>query len=455
MDKYPMKKIELSEEFTSKKIVLYSLPAIISILVTTSFGLVDGYFVSNLLGIDQFAAVNLVFPIIAIFPAMGYMIGDGGSAVISAAMGRNDKDAACEVFSMCVTFVLAIGAVLGVIGFLTLPLLVNLLGAGEELHTYCVEYSRIMAIFLPAFMINMAFETLWITAEKSWGAFVTSVINGVVNAFLDWLFIGRFGMGVMGAGLATSIGHLTAALLTILYFIFPNKSSLRFRRFRMDTLKEIPGICFNGASEMLSMVAGSLSILVVNARTLVFFGEAGVDAMGIFDYIFGFFSAFFFGISSTTVTVIGYKYGRREVDEIRAFLKRGIILMLWGGVVMLILCEFLAEPLSGIFVGYDVTVHALAVHSIRIQALTFVLFGFNTFISSVFTGLEDGLGSLIIAASQSLVAPVIFVYLLPVFIGKEGIWYTIVAESIITAVLSVWLLLSRFKQTCTAYHKDL
>ena len=440
-----MKKIELSEKFTFRKIVLYALPAIISIIVTTSFGLVDGYFVSNFLGVDQFAAVNLVFPILIVFPAVGYMIGSGGSAVISDTMGKGDKKGACEKFSMLVVLTLVSGAALGLIGHFLLPLLIKMLGVSEELFGYCMEYGQIMVFFLPAFMINIAFETLWITAEKSWNGFMVSVINGATNALLDWLFVGLLGMGVMGAGLATAISHLTAAIFTIVYFLLPNKSSLRFRRFNSTVLKDIPGIFFNGASEMLGTVAGSISALIVNARVLDYFGEMGVDALGVFDYIFGIFAAFFFGISSTTVTVIGYKHGHRELEEIKAVLKRGIILMLIGGALMFTACELFAEPLAEIFVGYDDAAHELTTHAIKIQAVTFILFGFNIYASSVFTGLGDGLSSIIIAASQTLVAPVIFVFLLPALFGAEGIWYTIVAESVITAALTVLLLLTRFK----------
>ena len=441
-----MKKIELSDNFTYGNIILYSLPAVVSLLVTTSFGLVDGYFVSNLLGIKQFAAVNLVFPVLIVLPAAGYTIGSGGGAVISEAMGKGDKIRAHEIFTMSTALILAAGTILGIIGIFILPFLINLLGADKELYGYCLAYGQIMALFLPAFMINTAFELLWITAEKSWIGFAVAAINGASNAFLDWLFMGVLNMGIMGAGLATAIANLIAALFTVLYFLLPNKSCLRFRRFNSDILREIPGILFNGASEMLDAAAGSVSAIVMNARALAFFGETGVDALGVFDFVFGLFAAFFFGISSTSITVIGYKHGQKEFDEIKAILKRGIILMICSGIIMFILCELLAEPLAGIFVGYDVTAHALTIHVIRIQAATFVLFGFNTFVSSVFTGLEDGLSSILISASQTLVAPIVFVFLLPLFLGGNGIWYTIVAESIVTAFLTVMLLLTRFKK---------
>ena len=276
---------------------------------------------------------------------------------------------------------------------------------------------------------------------------IFSVINGTTNAFLDWLFIGLFGMDVKGAGLATAIAHLIAALFTIVYFLLPNKSSLRLRRFKPAVLKDIPGIFFNGASEMLGTVAGAVGIWVMNERALSFLGEIGVDALGVFDYIFGMFAAFFYGISNTSVTVIGYKHGKRSLDEIRELLKRGIILMLIGGVLMFALCEIFAEPFARLFVGYDVATYKLAIHAIKVQAVTFILFGFNIYISSVFTGLGDGLSSIIIAASQTLVAPVIFVFLLPKLFGAEGIWYTIVAESVVTAVLAVLLLLTQFKRS--------
>ena len=128
--------------------------------------------------------------------------------------------------------------------------------------------------------------------------------------------------------------------------------------------------------------------------------------------------------------------------------------MLIGGVLMFTLCEIFAEPFAGLFVGYDDAAHELAVHSIKVQAVTFILFGLNIYVSSVFTGLGDGLSSIIIAASQTLVAPIIFVFLLPEIFGAEGIWYTIVAESVMTAVLTVSLLLTRFKKSLVSEKKS-
>ncbi|MCR5402914.1 MAG: MATE family efflux transporter, partial [Butyrivibrio sp.] len=186
---------------------------------------------------------------------------------------------------------------------------------------------------------------------------------------------------------------------------------------------------------------------VMNARILLLFGERGVAAFGVCAYIYGIFAAYFFGISDTSVTVIGYKHGNRALDEIKDLLKKGIILMLAGGVIMFVLCELFPAPFAAIFVGYDAITYDLAVHAIRIQAIMFILFGFNIYVASVFTGLEDGLSSILIAANQSLVAPIIFVFLLPALFGKEGIWYTLVAESVITAILAVFLLLTRFKKS--------
>ncbi len=442
-----MKKIGLSDNFTYGKIVLYAFPAIISIIVSSSFGLVDGYFVSNLLGVDQFAAVNLVYPILIIFPAAGYMIGSGGNAVISDRLGKGDKEEACGMFSMCTALTLIAGMILGAIGYFLLPVLISLMGAESKLHGYCMEYGRIMLLFLPAVMVNMAFERLWITAEKSWNSFIASIINGAVNVFLDYLFIRHFSMGIMGAGLATAIANLAAALFTVVYFFLPNNSSLRFVRFGSTVLGEIPGILFDGASEMFSSIAGAITSLVMNARVLLFFGERGVSAVGVFDLIFGIFAAYFFGIADTSVSVIGYKHGNRALDEIKVLLKRGIILMLAGGIIIFILCELLAGSFSAFFVGYDDAAYDLTAHSIKIQAATFILYGFNIYVSSVFTGLEDGLPSLIIAVNQSLITPVALLFLLPLLFGKEGIWYTLVVESCITAILATLLLLIRFKKS--------
>ena len=435
-----MKKIELSEHFTYGKILRYSLPAIGNMLAISSFQMVDGYFVSNLLGVVPFAAVNLILPVFISIYAVGFMFGTGSSAVISRYLGGGEEEQGRKIFSMSIAVMVLIGVAAGTLGALLMPRIAPLVGAEGETLAYCTEYGRLLFAFLPAFLINAAFQALWITAGKAWVGTVISVCNGCCNIVLDWLFMARMKMGIRGAALATSLAAMLGAAFVLFYFLRPNRSSLRFARFGKRQLKELKQICFNGASEMVDSIAANLTVLLVNYQLLRYIGEIGVAAMEVFTLIMALFMAVFFGISNTTVAVVGYKYGRQDREELRSLLKNNIVLMIGIGTLMCLLCEAAAKPVAQLYMGYDAEGFSLAVHVLRISAFSCLLYGFDVFTASYYTGLGDGLTSIILAAMTSLILPVALIWILPMAFGAEAIWYTMPAVSLLSAMICVFFL---------------
>ena len=221
---------------------------------------------SNLLGITPFAAVDLISPVFFLLYALGFMFGEGASAVVSQAMGEDDTKRGCEILTMTTAIMLIVGAAVGGLAALLMPWLSRLVGATEDNIGYCVEYGRILMLFLPAFLVNSAYMSLWVTAQKGWLGMLVSAINGLTNVALDWLFMGPMNMGVLGAALATSLAALIAAVITVVYFSRPNRSSLRFTRFALGDIRELVHICANGASEMLNAISGNIVQLLASNR---------------------------------------------------------------------------------------------------------------------------------------------------------------------------------------------
>ncbi len=435
-----MRKIELSEHFTKRKMLLYSLPSIFETFATTSFQMVDGFFVSNLLGITAFAAVDLISPVFFLLYALGFMFGEGASARVSQAMGEGDRKRGCEILTMTTVIMLIVGAAVGGLAALLMPSLAQLVGATEDNIGFCVAYGRILVLFLPAYLVNAAYMSLWITAQKGWLGMLVSAINGLVNVVLDWLFMGPMKMGVGGAALATSLAALIAAVITVVYFLRPNRSSLRFTGFSLGDIRELVHICANGASEMLGAVSGNIVQLLANAQLLRYIGEVGVAAMGVYNYVVEFFLSVLFGISTTAITVVGYKYGEKKRDELDGLVKGNTVLTLGIGAGLCLLFIALAGPIARIYVGYDAGAFALTVHAIRIMSLSCVVLGFCLFVSSFFTGMGNGLISAIIALCGTLVAPALLLVVLPVLFGGEAIWYATPLAMWFTAGLCVIVL---------------
>ena len=439
-----MKKIDLSEHFTCSKLLLYSLPTIGNALAITSFQLIDGSFVANMLGVTPFAAVNLVSPLFFMFYAIGFMFGSGTSALVSQYMGQNDLSRGQRVFSISMVTMMLVGLVLGTAATVFLPGLLRMIGTSETMIPYCVEYGRMMMIFLPFHLINAAFLTLWITAGKSVLGFGISIVNGCGNVFLDWLFMGPLDMGIGGAALASSIAATLTAVIIFCYFCHTRTSSLRFVRFSFQDIRELWQICYNGLSEMVDSAAGNLTGLVINRRLLLLFGEIGVAAMGVFGYVIEVFMALFLGVSETAITVVGYKYGEKNRMEIDDLLKKGLRLMLAVGVVAGLLCFVCAPIISELYLGKSDEALQLAMHVLRVSAIGCLFYGFNIFCSSFFTGLGDGLSSMLISGMMSVACPIALIYVLPELLGRDAIWFATPVTTVITAVLCVALIQTRF-----------
>ena len=441
-------KIELSEHFTYKKILLYSLPNVGTMLAITSFQMADGFFVSNWLGVSSFAAVNLVFPLLMMLVAPGFMIGEGGSAFISKLKGEGNVEKARQYFTLLVAVIFIWGAFFSTLMVIFLPEIVRLLGASEELVPYCLRYGRILFLFIAPLLVTTSFQSLWVMAEKAKTGFYLSVVQGVVHVFLDWLFIVALAYEIEGAATATGLATVVNTIITLWYFSRPNASGLHFVRFRFD-LYRLMKICYNGISEMVDAVSVNILELVYNLQLMLLLGHLGVAAIGVHSYVSEVFLSVFFALNTTTVTVVGYKYGAGDFDGIRDLMKKNIVLTLVMGFIMTVAGVSLADEIATLYLGYDPEAHAFATRALRICALEFFLYGFCLVTSGFFTGLDRGTISAVIAVCQSLIAPIIFIYLFPVLFGADNIWYAAPAATVVGAILGTAFLIKKMPQLGT------
>ena len=227
-------RIQLSDHFTYKKLFRFTIPSVAMMLFTSVYYIVDGFFVSNFVGATPFAAINLIFPFLQIFASVGFMLGVGGTALVSKTLGEGNSKKANEIFSLLVYLVIGIGAVLTVIGIIFMKKVALLLGADETMLPYCVRYGNIIQLSLVPFMLQNLFQSFLVTAERpKFGLFIT-IAAGVGNMVLDYLFIAVFGWGLVGAGIATVLAQGLGGLIPLFYFFAPNKSLLRLGKTHWD-----------------------------------------------------------------------------------------------------------------------------------------------------------------------------------------------------------------------------
>ena len=246
--------IRLSDHFSYSKLLRFTLPSICMMVFTSIYGVVDGLFVSNFVGKTPFAAINLVMPFVMILGGMGFMIGTGGTALVSKLRGEGKDNDAQQTFSMMVLFTLLLGLVLSAVGIAAMPVVSRFLGATDTMMSDCVLYGRIVTGFTFAFMLQNVFQSFFIAAEKPRLGLLVTVAAGVTNMVLDALFIAVLRWGVAGAAIATGLSQCVGGVLPLLYFLRPNSSLLHLRPTALR-LRPILQACGNGSSELMSNIS--------------------------------------------------------------------------------------------------------------------------------------------------------------------------------------------------------
>ena len=412
---------------------------------TSLYTIVDGVFISNLVGKVPFAGLNLIYPVIGAIGAVGFMLGAGGSALVAKILGEGDSARANKVFSMVVYFTAIVGIILSVVGALVVEPVAKLLGATEELLPHCVTYGRILLAAIVAFMLQNMFQAFFIVAEKPLLGFLISVIAGVTNMVLDAAFVAGAKLGLAGAAYATITSQMVGAIIPLIYFSVKNKSPLRLVLTKFE-LKPIIRTCTNGSSEFLSNVSISIVNMLYNMQLLRYVGEDGLAAYGVVQYLAFVFLATFFGYSIGSAPIISYHFGAQNTSELKNLLKKSLIIMIGIGAVMTALCEGLARPPSMIFVSYDRALLDMTTLAMRIFGVSFILSGISIFSSSFFTALNNGLVSAIISFMRTLVFQIFAIMVMPLLFGLNGIWTAvIVAEGLSVIVSIICIVLNRKK----------
>ena len=436
--------VSLSDHFSYQKLLRFVAPSILMMIVTSIYSIVDGFFVSNFVGKNPFAALNLIFPVIMALAAFGFMIGTGGSALIAKTLGEGKKDEANGIFSMLVVVLAVGGAILSGVCILLLRPISYAVGATDLTIDDCVLYGRVLLAALPFFMLQNSFQSFLATAEKPHFGLRVTVFAGLTNMVLDFLLVYVFPFGLLGAALATAFSQIVGALIPLVYFLRPNDSPLRLTRPRFD-FRALGKACYNGSSEMVSNLSTSLVGVLYNIQLMAIAQENGVSAYGVIMYVSFIFMAFF-GYSIAVTPVVGYHYGAENHFELKSLLKKSLTITLISSLVMTVSSIALASPIARIFVGYDAELCEMTVNALRLYALSFLVCGFNIFGSAFFTGLNNGTASALISFLRTLVIQVAAVLILPKLLGINGIWLAITAAEALTLLVTAALFLTGRKK---------
>ena len=426
--------IHLSDHFTYSKLLRFTLPSIVMNIFSSLYIIVDGFFVANFAGKTEFAAVNLIMPVLNILGTIGYMFGVGGSALIAKRLGEKDQMQANQLFSLIVFVSCCLGILLMVPGFIFMPQITSMLGAEGKLLEDSVLYGRIFILALPAWIWVYEFQLFFVTAEKPRLGLYVTVCAGLCNAVLDALFIVVFRWGIAGAAAASALTQVVGGVFPLFYFGRKNSSILRLVKPVWDGRALIKS-CTNGTSEFMGAAAMSFVGIIYNIQLLKYAGENGVVIFGILMYVSLIFTAVFVGYSNGIGPVFSYHYGAQDHEELKNLRKRSLEIIAVTSVSMFVLSELLARPYSLLFLQNAEDLLPEAVHMFHIISVSYLFTGMAIFSSALFTALNNGLVSALISFLRTFVFELGAVLLLPPLFGVDGIWYSVVFAELMAAVV--------------------
>ena len=429
--------MKLEHKISFRWLILFALPTMFSSVFANLYTTVDGIFVARFVDTNALSAINITMPMVYLASALGMMFGTGGNALVARKIGEGKQVEAREDFSLLMAVAFIFSTVLSVLGFLFLDPLCRFLGSDEALLYYCREYMIPGLIAIPFAVFGIMFQLSYITVGKAGlGAFL-SVLGGIVNIVLDWLFMGIFGWGLMGAAVATGLGYAVPSVVGVIWFCINRKQVLYVVRPKWRA-KTIIDSCVNGSSEMVSILAFSIITILFNRILMRLGGSDGVASLSIIWYAQGLFGGLFRGYINGISSVISYNLGRGDKERLSRLFYISVWTLLIASVVVTGVCYLLGGTVVDFFAKGNERVAAIALHGFRIVAASFVMTTFNVFASGWFTALNDGKTSAILSFCRTFIFMLIPVLFLPRIFGMDGVWLSLATGEMLSLAMSIY-----------------
>lgn len=427
-----------------KNILKFAVPTIAMTLFMSFYTMVDGLFVSNLIGTHALSAINLTAPLIQFVTAVSTMLATGGSAVIMKKMGEQKSQEANEDFTCLILVNVVVGLAMTLLGYLTIENFFGSMNLSFDVHRYCVEYLNRYLLFTVPILLMNNFTLYIIASGKAALSLICSVAGGVLNMVLDYIFIAVLHMDIGGAAIATGLGYSVTAIAGL--FVFGcRKNLLHFSKpaFRLPVLVAAAA---NGCSEMATSLITGIITLLFNRTMLRYAGENGVAAITIIMYVLMLASSLYTGYSYGVAPMISYYYGEKNTEKLRKTITISLKVIAAISLASVALSFAATRPLAAIFARPDNPVYDLAVTGNRICSLALLFIGFNIFASGMFTALSNGILSAILAFSRSFVFMLITMLVLPALFGIQGIWLATPAAELMAFGMSAALFAKHWKR---------
>ena len=403
--------------------LLFVLPAVISMVISGTQSMIDGIFLGRFAGVNAMASVNIAGPYMQIITGCTMVICIGTFSYLGRTLGENtNPQKAKDIFRTAVVSLAACALILMAAGlFLSRPLAL-LLGANEVLLDETALYIRTVAVFIPAICFMMHFGFTARLLEKPHLYLIATLCCVSCNVIMDYLAVKVLGLGVVGAAAATGLSYLSGLLVVVRPFLSRKSIVNLFEgTFHWDILRSS---AFNGSSEGITSISAALTMYLFNTAFMGFAGESGVAAFTVINYAGNFVVLVMFGVSDGISTLVSYNYGAKLLLRVKKTLRAALMINFCIGLLIFTVLHLFSRQMVGIFVSDNEFVTAMAVQGAALYSFCFLMNGFNIVQSGYYTSMGDALASVIISASRGIVFISTGIFLLPQFLGINGVWLT-------------------------------
>lgn len=403
--------------------LLFVLPAVISMVISGTQSMIDGIFLGRFAGGNAMASVNIAGPYMQIITGCTMVICIGTFSYLGRTLGENtNPQKAKDIFRTAVVSLAACALILMAAGlFLSRPLAL-LLGANEVLLDETALYIRTVAVFIPAICFMMHFGFTARLLEKPHLYLIATLCCVSCNVIMDYLAVKVLGLGVVGAAAATGLSYLSGLLVVVRPFLSRKSIVNLFEgTFHWDILRSS---AFNGSSEGITSISAALTMYLFNTAFMGFAGESGVAAFTVINYAGNFVVLIMFGVSDGISTLVSYNYGAKLLLRVKKTLRAALMINFCIGLLIFTVLLLFSRQMVGIFVSDNEFVTAMAVQGAALYSFCFLMNGFNIVQSGYYTSMGDALASVIISASRGIVFISTGIFLLPQFLGINGVWLT-------------------------------
>ncbi len=435
----------LDDDRIGRLLLKLSLPTFFGFFVMTLYNVVDTIFIGHYVGPLGIAGLSIVFPLQMLSIGIGEMTGMGGASLISRSIGAGDVPKAERTLGNALTANIVLSVAL-MVACLAMPdFWLRLMGSSETILPYARDYMTIIVIGMLFMTFSMAMNNLIRAEGNARTPMIGMIIGAVVNIILDAIFIIPLGMGIQGAALATVIAQLISVFYFMRYY-FSGKSFLKIYLRNMaiqwDLLKEILAI---GVASFSRMVATSISAIFVNRMLVLYGGDMAISAFGIIHRLMMFAIMPGIVIGGGLQPILGFNYGAKRYD--RAM--RAIIIAMGAafacGLFVFGIVYFAPEPFVRIFTN-DAELIALSSYAAKRIFLALYMIGLMMVGSLVFQSIGKVVQSFITSIARPILFLIPLVFILPEFLGLDGVWLAFPISDGFTLLLTLLLLIPQIRE---------